>query len=41
MGRFDRVLFMPSDLTAGVEYSYDDIHDVIKGYKRDFRRRRG
>lgn len=36
VGHFDRVLFMPSDLTAGMEYSYDDIHDVIKGYKRDF-----
>lgn len=35
-GHFDRVLFMPSDLTAGLEFSYDDVHDVIRGYNRDF-----
>lgn len=35
-GHFERFLFMPSDVTAGVEYSYDDIEDVIKGYRREF-----
>lgn len=33
---FDNLLFMPAELTAGVEYSYDDMHDKIAGYGRDF-----
>ena len=33
---FDNLLFMPAELTAGVEYSYDDMHDKIVGYGRDF-----
>ncbi len=36
-GRFTHLLFMPADLTAGVEYSYDRLHDVAKGYRRDLR----
>lgn len=33
---FDNLLFMPAELTTGVEYSYDDMHDKIAGYGRDF-----
>jgi outer membrane receptor for ferrienterochelin and colicins len=33
---FDRLFFMPAELTAGVEYSFDDMHDIITGYNRDF-----
>ncbi len=29
---FDRLLFMPSELTLGVEYSYDDLYDISQGY---------
>lgn len=36
-GRFEHLLFMPADLTAGIEYSYDRLHDVAKGYRRDLR----
>ncbi len=31
---FDRLLFMPSDLTAGMEYSYDRLKDEMLGYNR-------
>ena len=34
---FDKLLFMPSDLTFGAEYNYDGLKDVIIGYNRDFR----
>ena len=34
---FDKLLFMPSDLTLGAEYSYDGIKDVILGYDRNFK----
>lgn len=34
---FDKLLFMPSDLTLGEEYSYDGIKDVILGYDRNFK----
>ena len=34
---FDKLLFMPSDLTLGAEYSYDGIKDVILGYDRHFK----
>lgn len=37
--KFNRLLFMPSDLTLGTEYNSDDIHDVILGYNRDFRQK--
>ena len=30
-------LFMPADLSAGVEYSYNRLRDVIMGYGRDIR----
>ncbi len=32
---FDRLLFMPSELVAGVEYSYNRLHDVTLGYDHD------
>lgn len=32
---FDRLLFMPSELVAGVEYSYNRLHDVTVGYGHD------
>ena len=31
---FDRLFFMPSELTAGFEYQYDDIDDKMPGYNR-------
>lgn len=34
---FDKLLFKPSDLTLGAEYSYDGIKDVILGYDRNFK----
>lgn len=34
---FDRCLFMPADLTAGIEYNYDKLHDEMKGYNRKTR----
>ncbi len=34
---FDRCLFMPADLTAGIEYNYDKLHDEMKGYNRTTR----
>lgn len=33
---FDRLVFMPSDLTLGAEFNYDQLTDQIKGYERDF-----
>lgn len=33
---FDQCLLMPADLTAGLEYSYNELHDKILGYGRDF-----
>ena len=38
---FDKLLFMPSDLTAGVEYSHDGLKDRIVGYEWDFRQNVG
>lgn len=32
--QFDRFLFMPSELTSGVEYSYDWLKDIMLGYNR-------
>lgn len=37
--KFDKLLFLPSDLTLGAEYNSDNIHDVIMGYERDFRQK--
>ena len=34
---FDKLLFMPSDLTLGAEYNYDGLKDVIFGYDRHFK----
>lgn len=34
---FDRLLFMPSDLTLGAEYNFDGLKDVILGYDRHFK----
>lgn len=31
---FDRLLFMPSELTAGLEYNYDRLKDETVGYNR-------
>lgn len=31
---FDRLLFMPSELTGGLEYSYDRLNDETLGYNR-------
>lgn len=31
---FGKCLFMPADLTAGVEYTYDRLKDEMKGYNR-------
>ena len=36
-GRFDRLLFSPATLTAGVEYQYNSLHDIMTGYNRDLR----
>lgn len=30
--KFSRLLFMPAQLTAGVEYNYDDLYDISLGY---------
>lgn len=37
--KFDKLLFLPSDLTLGTEYNSDNIHDIIMGYERDFRQK--
>lgn len=34
---FDKLIFMPSDLTLGAEYNHDGLKDIILGYNRDFR----
>lgn len=34
---FDKLLFMPSDLTLGAEYNHDALKDVILGYDRHFK----
>ncbi len=34
--KFARCLFMPADLTAGIEYNFDGLDDVITGYGRNF-----
>ena len=36
---FDKLLFMPSDLTLGGEYNYDGLKDVIIGYDRYFKQK--
>lgn len=32
---FNKCLFMPAELTAGVEYNYNNLHDKILGYNRN------
>jgi len=32
----DKFLFMPADLTAGLEYNEDKLKDVMQGYNREF-----
>ncbi len=32
----DRLLFLPADFTAGVEYSYNTLEDIYIGFGRDF-----
>lgn len=34
---FDKLLFMPSDLTLGAEYNFEGLKDVILGYDRHFK----
>lgn len=34
---FSKCLFLPADLTAGIEFNQDILHDVMKGYDRDLR----
>ncbi|MDR2120979.1 MAG: TonB-dependent receptor [Tannerella sp.] len=31
---FDRLLFMPAELTAGIEYNYNDLHDAYASLNR-------
>jgi outer membrane receptor for ferrienterochelin and colicins len=34
--KFDELLFMPAELTAGFEFQYDDLVDKAPGYNRNF-----
>lgn len=34
---FDKLWFMPAELSAGVEYKYNGLHDRILGYGRDMK----
>ena len=34
-GRFDHLLFAPAMITAGAEYQYNRLHDILTGYNRD------
>lgn len=38
---FPRLLFMPSDLTLGVEYNHDRLKDIILGYNHEFKQSTG
>ncbi len=33
----DRLLFSPAELTGGVEFNYNDLHDQMLGYNRDLK----
>ena len=33
--KFDRLLFMPAQLTVGLEYNYDRLHDISLGYDHE------
>ncbi len=34
---FEKLWFMPSQLTAGFEFNYDNLHDEMLGYNRDLK----
>ncbi|MCD8186119.1 MAG: TonB-dependent receptor, partial [Rikenellaceae bacterium] len=34
---FDQLFFLPADLTAGLEYSSNHLHDVMLGYDRNLK----
>ena len=36
-GRFNKILFSPATLTAGLEYQANSMHDVMQGYGRDMK----
>lgn len=36
-GRFGHLIFSPATLTAGIEYQYNSLHDIMTGYKRDLK----
>ena len=33
--KFDRLFFMPAQLTVGLEYNYDNLHDISLGYDHE------
>ena len=35
VGRFSHLLFSPATLSAGLEYQYNSLHDIMTGYGRD------
>lgn len=35
VGRFDKMVFAPATLTAGLEYQGNSLHDIMMGYGRD------
>lgn len=37
VGNFERMIFAPGTLTTGVEYQYNDLHDIMVGYGRDLK----
>lgn len=37
VGNFDKCLFSPSVLTAGLEYQDNSMHDIMTGYNRDMK----
>lgn len=34
---FKKLLFSPATLTSGLEYQYNDLHDIMVGYNRDLK----
>ena len=39
VGNFDKVLFSPATFTAGLEYQYNNMHDIMAGYNRDLKQK--
>lgn len=37
--RIPKLLFSPSDLSAGIDFTYNDLHDVMLGYGRDMKQK--